>query len=342
MKPNTLIAVVTTIQPPTRAMKSFGKTLTRFRGQLLIVGDRKGPFDYSLPRSRLLTLQDQIGLPLDLPRLLPVNHYVRKNVGYLVAIGQNAPCIFETDDDNAAMSHWEPRNSRVDAIPVRRAGWCNVYHHFSKSVLWPRGFPLDEIAASRVAKPVQGALVRGAFSPIQQGLADGNPDVDAIWRLVLSRDIRFTSKQSLLLKRGVWCPFNSQNTWWWPEAYPLLYLPSFCTFRMTDIWRSFIAQRCIWEIGGGVAFHAPDVVQDRNEHNLLRDFEDEVPGYLSNGRICELLAELDLKRGAESVGANLRQCYERLVIHSILPKDELVLLDAWLSDLARVKGGLIL
>ena len=32
------------------------------------------------------------------------------------------------------------------------------------------------------------------ISPIQQGLADGSPDVDAIWRLVLAKPFRFQSR----------------------------------------------------------------------------------------------------------------------------------------------------
>jgi hypothetical protein len=108
-------------------------------------------------------------------------------------------------------------------------------------------------------------------------LADHSPDVDAVWRLVLDRPFCFDKGESLYLAPGTWCPFNSQSTWWWPEAYPLLYLPSFCTFRMTDIWRSFVAQRCLWAVGQGVAFHASEVAQARNQHNLMRDFEDEVP-----------------------------------------------------------------
>ena len=85
--------------------------------------------------------------------------------------------------------------------------------------------------------------------PIQQGLADGNPDVDAIFRLVLPLPMNFGRKPPIALCRGAWCPFNSQNTSWWPAAYPLLYLPAYCSFRMTDIWRSFVAQRICWENG---------------------------------------------------------------------------------------------
>ena len=73
--------------------------------------------------------------------------------------------------------------------------------------------------------------------PIQQGLADENPDVDAIYRLVLPLPVQFETGRRIALKRGVWSPFNSQNTAWWPDAFPLLYLPAYCSFRMTDIWR---------------------------------------------------------------------------------------------------------
>jgi len=32
----------------------------------------------------------------------------------------------------------------------------------------------------------------------------------------------------------------------------LMYLPIKASFRMTDIYRSFVAQRCLWELGEGV------------------------------------------------------------------------------------------
>ncbi|MCX6903416.1 MAG: DUF288 domain-containing protein [Verrucomicrobia bacterium] len=244
MNQNQLCTVVTTIQPPTPAMRELGRALRQHGGRLLVAGDKKGPFSYPLPGAELITLEQQLHLPLRLPRLLPVNHYVRKNVGYLVAISRQASCLFETDDDNAPLAHWKPRTLETRAIPIRRSRWCNVYAHFSHAFIWPRGFPLDQIAASRRGKTPNSTPARTVYSPIQQGLADGNPDVDAIWRLLLSANVKFASKSSLALGRGVWCPFNSQCTWWWPEAYPLLYLPSYCTFRMTDIWRSFVAQIC--------------------------------------------------------------------------------------------------
>ena len=63
---------------------------------------------------------------------------------------------------------------------------------------------------------------------------------------------------------------------------------------MTDIWRSFIAQRIAWENNWHVLFHAPTVWQERNAHNLMRDFADEIPGYLHNRSIGDALERLDL------------------------------------------------
>jgi len=117
----------------------------------------------------------------------------------------------------------------------------------------------------------------------------------------------------------------------------LLYLPSYCSFRMTDIWRSFIAQRCLWEMGCGVVFHPPEVVQERNKHNLMRDFADEIPGYTRNKEFVLLLEGLTLETGVASVSSNLQHCYEALIRAGFFPEKELVLVNTWLEDLQKLR-----
>ncbi len=336
-----LYSVITTIQPPTPAVRGLCRCLRRVGGHLLVLGDRKGPREYPLAGAELFGLERQLALPLRLPRLLPVNHYTRKNVGYLVAISRAAELIYETDDDNVPAPGWQPRARTVRARRVSGLRWCNVYRYFSRDLIWPRGFALNQIAPAG-KRPLSRGPAASVTSPIQQGLVDGSPDVDAIWRLTQDKPFQFQRGASIALMSGVWCPFNTQSTWWWPEAYPLMYLPSFCTFRMTDIWRSLVAQRCLWALGGAVTFHGPEVVQRRNVHNLLKDFEDEVPGYLANERIVQLLQELHLETGVEAAGANLVRCYETLIRQGIFPRQELPLVKAWLADLKRVTGGLVL
>jgi hypothetical protein len=75
--------------------------------------------------------------------------------------------------------------------------------------------------------------------------------------------------------------------------------------------------------------------QERNEHNLLRDFKDEVPGYLHNAEICEALEALRLKPGIENIGENLKVCYEKLVSMDLIGTKEIDLLNCWLGDIER-------
>jgi hypothetical protein len=150
---------------------------------------------------------------------------------------------------------------------------------------------------------------------------------------MFDRDYTFDEAQSVWLAPGAWCPFNSQSTWWFKKAFPLLYLPSFVSFRVTDIWRSLIAQRCLWKLGYGVAFHGPETLQQRNKHNLLRDFEEEVPAYLNNNRIISILERVQLSGRADMIGDNLHRCYEALAAVEIIPGREMPLIEAWLADI---------
>src|SRR6202000_1783728 len=118
----------------------------------------------------------------------------------------------------------------------------------------------------------------------------------------------FHSARCVALARDVWCPFNSQNTAWFPEAYRLMYLPAYCSFRMTDIWRSFVAQAICRVNGWHLAFHQATVSQERHADDLMSDFAQEVTGYLNNEAMIVALAELDLRSGPDAVGDNMLRC----------------------------------
>jgi hypothetical protein len=347
LKSERFTAVITTIQEPTQSVIKLAERLVGLDGQLVIVGDTKGPASFDLAgvdgfRTNQLTFLDieaQLASDFQLGRELPTKHYARKNMGYLHAISSGASCIYETDDDNAPLSSWNSREQFVDACKIGAAAtaaqptWVNVYRHFTDANIWPRGLPLDEIHTP-LADPGES---ENTWAPIQQGLANGAPDVDAVWRLVMDTEFSFQDSHSVMVNPGQWCPFNTQSTWWWPEVFPLLYVPSYCSFRMCDIWKSFVAQRCLWELDTGVVFHAPEVYQERNPHNLMKDFSDEVVGYEKNDRIASILQALQLKPGKESVKQNLVTCYSALIDEEIFPDVELTLLQAWLSDLDQIE-----
>ena len=327
-------AVITTIQKPTKSTQILATFLAGNNNNILVVGDAKGPNDYSLSGTAFFSLESQLTSRFELARKLPINHYSRKNFGYLHAIAEGAECIYETDDDNHPLEDWKPKRFETFARTIKNHGWINIYKYFTRDTIWPRGFPLDEINNNTF--PINQFKLSTVESPIQQSLVDKSPDVDAIWRLLFDRSFFFENFESINLSSGCWCPFNSQNTWWWPEAYPLMYLPSFCSIRMTDIWRSFIAQRCLWELGYGVVFHGADVSQNRNEHDLKMDFHDEIPGYTRNKEIVSILESLQLGGGNEHVSENLLNCYRVLIENGFFPSKEIKLLEFWLSDLRTI------
>lgn len=338
-----LYSIITTIQEPTDCVNRLVDRLNHCAGTLVVAGDSKGPQSFDGPEEapwpvEFLSLAAQESAGFSLAANLPTKHYARKNIAYLHAIRSGATCIYETDDDNAPNGGWAPREEVISDCRILEKSdprWVNVYGYFSDENIWPRGLPLDEI---RQKLPLTHSADRSRRAPVQQGLVDGSPDVDAIWRLVMDREFRFDQVKSVHLEPGNWCPFNTQSTWWWPLAFPLLYIPSYCSFRMCDIWKSFVAQRCLWAMDLGVVFHAPEVNQERNYHDLNRDFSDEIPGYEQNRKIAEILDQTKLSPSEQSVGANLKHCYERLVEAEIFPEKELALVDAWLSDLASLKS----
>ncbi len=329
-----LVAVLTTIQPPTPAVRELHRRLAESGGRLVVAGDQKGPAAFDLPDCDFLSLADQQSSGFALAEKLPVGHYARKNIGYLHAIRAGAACLYETDDDNAPLPGWAPRTEIVDhARRISGSGWVNAYRHFAEDPqIWPRGFPLEQL--NSIIPSFHHSILSASplRAPIQQGLVNGSPDVDAVWRLTQDRPFDFDEAAPLWLGPGQWCPFNTQSTWWWPAAYPLLYVPSHCSFRMCDIWKSFIAQRCLWAMGCGVVFHPPEVLQDRNPHDYLRDFQDEVPGYLQNARIAEILSGLELAEGEGAVADNLLACYRALIQETVFPPEEWTLVKAWVRD----------
>ncbi len=310
-------------------LKTWGKK-AKDRNQIVyLIGDRKSPRDFNISGIEFYSIENQKKLPFKFARLLPENHYSRKNLGYLIAIKERYKIIVETDDDNIPYSSfWQPRILEHQAISITNCGWVNIYSEFTNENIWPRGFPLEKIKEQNELHKEKKKIT----APIQQGLADLNPDVDAVYRMTGKLPVKFKKNHKIALGPGSFCPFNSQNTTWFSQAFPLMYLPSYCSFRMTDIWRSFIAQIIAYHYGWHILFHSPTVYQERNEHNLLRDFEMEIPGYLNNDRIINSLIETEL---TNDIYENLFRLYKVMINNHWIEEKELFLLEAWIEDIQK-------
>ena len=331
--------VVTTINEPSEAMRQLAAGCIQHGYDLIAIGDESGPAKFDLEGCRFYSLKEQLESGLRVAKLCPTRNYVRKNIGYLLATQRGATVITETDDDNLPHeSFWSRRSRRQNVSALADGGFVNIYRYFTDAYIWPRGFPLEYVKASPPA--FEDLTAADVDCPIQQSPCDSDPDVDAIFRLTQHLPVTFRTDRRVALSAGSWCSFNSQNTTWEADAFPLLYLPAYYPLRSTDIWRSFIAQRVAWTNGWSILFHEPTTWQDRNQHDLIRDLENEIPGYLNDKVICNTLENLSLKSGVEHISENLLACYEALVGKGVLDPKELTLLAAWIEDINDVRGTL--
>lgn len=339
-----IAVVITTIHEPTNGIQAIAKRQRQEGGSLFILGDRKTPVAWSCDGATFFSYSDQLSLPFAISRAVPPDSYTRKMLGYLLAFDSGVSWIRETDDDNCPYESFF--NEAPEKIVVREIltndKWVNVYSFFTERHIWPRGFPLRLVEELRVARQL-GAEVTPGNLLVFQGLADGDPDVDAVYRMTSADQsaITFSNCAPIAIPRGSWTPFNSQATTWPRELLPLMYLPATCSFRMTDIWRSFIVQRLMPKLNASLVITGPTVYQDRNEHDLMRDFRDEIEGYLGYERFVETLERTPTTGGFEALLCDLRRLYVALCDEGFFASEELLILDAWISDMVSRGFGAV-
>jgi len=278
-----------------------------------------------------LPFEDQSTLGFRLASELPVRHYARKNLGYLHAMAAGAGSLFDTDDDNVPHDDWTVGEATCSDLLSGDGRFVNAYRHFTDAHVWPRGFPLDEVLAAG------GPRVTNALEPhrvgVWQSLVDGDPDVDAVYRLALGAPVQFERKPPVAVARGAYTPLNSQATSWSAESFPLLYLPSTVEFRFTDILRGYVAQRLLWERDLLLGVRSPNVTQERNEHDLLEDFRGEVECYLAVKPVVDTLNSLEL--GPDLLDG-LGTVYGALAEEGLVRRDELDLVALWIDDCRQI------
>ena len=226
------------------------KTLCAMEGwQGLVIGDKKTPDDWNAPGCIYLSIaqQEVLGYEIVKPGVLPYGRYERKNVGYLFAIERGAKRIFETDDDNIQRAAVPDVRTEHECTrrPSPSALTWNALEHFGAPQLWRRGFPLDYVKIKGVAdQPLTYTESCVAFTPVHNGLADVDPDLDSVQRLTkdqtLIRNVQFDDAAPVLsFPRGTFSAWNSQNTVWHRSAFAFMVLPITTGWRVDDIWRGY-------------------------------------------------------------------------------------------------------
>lgn len=332
--------VVTSINSPTPGVEKIALMCKERNWSLIVIGDKKSPREYLLSGSEFYSVEDQENLSFELSRVIPYNTYSRKMLGYLIAAKNLVNFIIETDDDNIPYENFLdlPQSGVSFRTYPEIEGWLNCYKFFTEEEIWPRGFPLNHISESREHQAKASERVVQGKRYIQQALADGDPDVDAIYRLAIQSEtpIMFMDKIPLLIRPNQVSPFNSQATTWPIELLILMYLPVTCSFRMTDIWRSYICQRILQNLDYDLVVIGPRLLQVRNAHDLMKDFSEEIEGYLGYERFQDVLANVMIGGKFESIGDDLKLLYHALIEHGFFKVEEMKYLSSWLGDVESI------
>ena len=324
--------VITSIFAPNEAIKKWAAMPEH---NLVVAGDRKTPADWAHPNTTFVSLDDQFKDFGEFAKLMPENIYPRKNCGYIRAIQDGADIIVDTDDDNLPYDDWKfpelaADGAEFDSLPDD-LGMVNIYELFSKQHIWPRGLELNLISKRF---DLDKKLGKGqAKVGVWQALADKDPDVDAIYRLVGNKQCVFDKRPPVVLGKGTFSPYNSQNTATVKELFPLLYLPFSTTFRFTDILRGWVAQPIMWQHGYHLGFTEATVYQDRNAHDYFSDFLQEIPMYTQQARAIEIATEL--ASANDSVADNLHKVYTALAQENIVAQEEVKGVELWLKEISK-------
>lgn len=376
--------VVTTIFAPSEAVKRAAKVTGWCT---VIVADTKTPPDYMIQAGlvgmettvHFLSVSDQqawlereshkgsaVG---GLLAAIPYKHFARKNVGYLYAIQHGAKLIFDFDDDNLL-----PLNNSttgkvyppligdrlmMDARMVVTGPVAFNHHPLMGATVtnsWARGFPLQLIQDNKTHGQIAYediTLNLMESVAVMQFCANGNPDVDAIHRLVHPLPMTFghpeedpgnkgsssdsspeSMKGPLVVPSHAFAPYNAQATIHTHKALWALLLPFTVPGRVSDIWRGYFAEALFRDLALSVTFLPPAIVQDRNEHHNLADMEAELDLYFKGGKLIEFLSGWDSP--TESVPERMEALWIDLYERGYIELNDVRVVQLWLAALVEI------
>lgn len=255
-----------------------------------------------------------------------------------------------------------PDICKAREVGVKGAGWPKEYAVFNPYPImgapttpsWPRGLPLELIKKVEYNSTLADVHVPIERVGVVQALANGDPDVDAIYRLTQplpfsfpqhtpdSRNIRPLNAKKpsegevilpLLVPVHTYAPYNAQATLHMYPALWSLLLPVTIHGRVSDIWRGYLAQKLFRDVGLELLFSSPLVRQDRNVHNYIGDLESEGPLYARAHVLVAQLNDLQLKNSIHNFAGRMEELWVWAYERDYLQLQDVVLCQTWIDSL---------
>lgn len=265
----------------------------------VITGDKKSmPFDANLFGCDVEYLDVNAQKRFASSEAIGWNKYARRNIALLRALELQPDFLLTIDDDNIPSDDYFDLWHQVFTKPatqivtgkkdIEHAHWHNYLRTADAEIeLYPRGLPIpfrykDSTEVVKADTPIPAERI-GVF----QGISLGDPDIDAMTRIVYSKPLPLnTIQEKNYCLKEVWSPYNSQNTAFAKTVFPLAFMwPQ--AGRFEDIYASFVWQRFLFN--NDMYAHVGDAVnrQDRGKRDDLRDFNLEVEGYQQSHDVWE-------------------------------------------------------
>ena len=218
----------------------------------------------------------------DLSDAIGWNCIQRRSIGFIEAYRMGAELLATVDDDNIPYPQWGENvvvGSEVEVeCFVSNNGYFDPLSITNAPHLWHRGYPIEHVQTKNSVKSL-GKVKRKVL--VQADLWDGDPDIDAMARIVFRPNVTFERKEFFCSRNP--SPFNSQNTFIDRSIIPhYMMLPHIG--RMDDIWAAYIVEK---QFPDSVVYAPASVLQARNVHNLVTDLEKEMIGYKNTLKFIE-------------------------------------------------------
>lgn len=104
--------------------------------------------------------------------------------------------------------------------------------------------------------------------------------------------------------------------------------------RVSDIWRAYLTQKLLWDIGQVITFHPSHVVHDRVAHDYLKDFQSEGDLQLKSTAMVQFLAQWS--SDAPTLLERIEQLWAALYARGFVELGDVRLAQAWIRDLIAV------
>ena len=287
----------------------------------------------------------------------PWNYNGRKNIGYYYAITHGANTIWDFDDENM-LKFWIPgaappgapsidgslpegdEDVDVDVLEpnAHKYPTWNPYPAMGAPALpsWPRGLPLDDAMNENCNNvELKSTTITKSSIAVLQSLSDHQPDADALYQAIMPFPLYFKKREMkpVMVPPFSMTPYNERATLHFKVGFWALFLPTTMERELSDIWRSYIAQRLFWEVGLRVGVTGrPLVVHDKNIHYSL----DKTAIANSSSTIKKLITFLGSWR---TKGNSFTECVDDLWLklnqNSFVQHKDVELLHLWLKTLTR-------